>query len=74
MNKNELINKVHQLRKEVIELKENNNFLLKQQKNLKHMAEKFGSKVATWKYKSIKLENQNENLLSKIKVLEQVRK
>ena len=56
MNKDELIKEVQKLKKEKMQLKNNNNYLLSQQTVLKKMAEKAGSDVATWKHRAIRAE------------------
>ena len=64
MNKAELEKKVKSLEKRLKEEKHSNNFLLRQQNELKKMAEKAGSEVAVWKHKYLRL----EELYKKFKV------
>ena len=73
MNKSELIREVYKLRKDEKKLKENNNFLLEQQKELTKKLSEVGSNVAKWKHKSIRLEEQNNLLLSKLGVVEETK-
>ena len=58
----ELNKLIDNLEKKVKTLKNNNDFLLKQQKELTKLAEKAGSEAAQWKHHAIRLENEELRL------------
>ncbi|MHA1471407.1 MAG: hypothetical protein ACTSSP_12755 [Candidatus Asgardarchaeia archaeon] len=67
--KQELIEDIQESETTINTLKQNNRFLLSQQKEFKSMAEIAGTKMAKWKHTCIKQEDELKRLKSKIKYI-----
>ena len=67
MNKEEQVKEIQRLTKQVKSLKKNNNFLLKQHREFKHMAEGAGSKLSVWTHKYVILEEKIIRLESELR-------
>ena len=57
-SKEDLEHNVKELEKNIKELKHNNEFLLRQQKELKRLAEQAGGEVARWKHDAIRIQEE----------------
>lgn len=69
MNKAQLEKELKKYMKRYNDEKENNNFLIRQQKELKKLAEKAGTELAPYKAMVEKMKDKIESLESTIKIL-----
>lgn len=58
MNKDELLEELKHVKELLEKEKKNNDFLIKQQRQFKEMAEKAGSEMGEFKHKCIRLEEE----------------